>query len=127
MVRRRAEALLSEGGFVRHYGSIFNGGLASANFALIPRSLLREAHLLISKLGKNKTICGMYVIKSNTINKGNINGSVCLNALKNGTSPMVDTTNRTGPTGGVRFPIIKLRITTIPKCTGSIPSFIIIG
>ena len=75
----------------------------------------------------NKTICGIYVISSKTTSKGKINGSVCLKALKKGTFPIVDTTNRTGPTGGVRLPIIKLRITTMPKCTGSIPSFTIIG
>ncbi len=71
--------------------------------------------MLISRLGKNKTICGIYVINSKTMSNGTINGSVCLKAVKNGTFPIVDTTNRTGPTGGVRLPIIKLRITTIPK------------
>ena len=63
----------------------------------------------------NKTICGIYVISNKTTSKGKIKGSVYLNALKNGTSPIVATTNRTGPTGGVRFPIIKLRMTMIPK------------
>ena len=40
---------------------------------------------------------------------------------------MADTTYKTGPTGGVRFPIIKFRTTITPKCTGSIPNFSIIG
>jgi hypothetical protein len=43
------------------------------------------------------------------------------------TLPIAQPTASVGPTGSVRSPMPRLRITTIPKRTGSMPNFVMIG
>ena len=40
---------------------------------------------------------------------------------------VLDSTNNTMPSGGCSSPIIKLSVIMTPKCTGSMPTFMITG
>ena len=70
---------------------------------------------------------GTKVIKIKTANSTKKSGMICLDIAAIPTFAIELETNRQIPIGGVTRPIIKLKITTIPKCTGSIPRLIAIG
>ncbi|HOG63407.1 MAG TPA: hypothetical protein PLB33_07505, partial [Sedimentibacter sp.] len=77
--------------------------------------------------GSHVTRLGTNVIRNRTNIRGIRNGRIALYILSIDISATLAHTNSDVPTGGVERPIIRLRINTIPRCTGSIPKLPISG
>src|SRR5690606_30703667 len=75
-----------------------------------------------NKFGNQVLSPGNKTISPNTANSVSNMGAMALASVNNGILVMAETTNSTPPTGGVIIPIVRLRMTTMAKCRGSMPA-----
>ena len=76
---------------------------------------LKDGNQYPNSLGKKVTVLGTNVIKSSTASSTKNIGMICLEIAAMPTLAMELETNKQIPIGGVTRPIIKLKMTTIPK------------
>src|SRR6266542_2483424 len=77
--------------------------------------------------GSHSTVCGTYVMITSVMSSGTSHGITALTVASNEIFATFCNMNSTIPTGGVSSPIIRFSTMIRPKCTGSMPSFAMIG
>src|SRR5439155_333218 len=78
-----------------------------------------------SSFGSAVEIDGTYEITSNTAMFTQMNGQTPATTSMTGCLSVLAATKRSSPKGGVIMPMQMLRVTTMPKCTGSMPSAVV--